>query len=115
LGTRCETAGKYILPAFRSLVAKELVNSYHLTQVEAAKKLGTTQAAVSQYVSAKRAFSSLKQCRDVQPKIEVLASIAARHLAEGEASWSDVSLDFCRRCARCFVDEVDDQNADYVI
>lgn len=115
MGTRCETAGKYILPLFRSLVAKELVNTHNLTQIEAAKKLGTTQAAISQYVRAKRATAHVKQCSDVLPKLQSLAKIAGQRLAKGDATWQDVSIDLCRRCARCFVDEIDEQDGDYVI
>jgi predicted transcriptional regulator len=53
---RCETIGKYVLPVFRAFVAKELVNNHKFTQVEAAQKLGTTQAAISQYLNSKRAL-----------------------------------------------------------
>jgi predicted transcriptional regulator len=40
---RFETIGKFVLPVLRALVVKELVTTHHLTQVEVAKKLGTTQ------------------------------------------------------------------------
>jgi len=116
MGTRCETAGKYILPVFKSLVAKELINTHHLTQVEAAQKLGTTQAAISQYVCSKRGTKAAsKQCEYVMPKINALAKVAAKRLAKAEGSWKDVSLDFCKRCARCFVDEIGQTGDDYVI
>lgn len=36
---QCEVIGKYVLPIFRSLLAKELVQKYHLSQTETAKKL----------------------------------------------------------------------------
>ena len=55
MNPRCEAIGKYVVPLFRSLVAKELINTYNLTQVEAAHRLGTTQAAISQYIHSKRA------------------------------------------------------------
>jgi predicted transcriptional regulator len=58
---RCETIGKYVLPIFRALVARQLVSTYHLTQVDAAKKIGTTQAAISQYISSKRAIKGSAQ------------------------------------------------------
>jgi len=51
MSVRCETISKYMLPLFRSLIAKELINNYKLTQLETAKKLGTTQAAISQYIN----------------------------------------------------------------
>ncbi len=115
MGTRCETAGKYVLPVFKSLVAKELVRIHHLTQIEAAQKLGSTQASISQYICSKRASVTSKECEDILPKLQTLASVAAQRLAKGEASWKEVSYDFCKRCARCFVDEIDLTPEDYVI
>ena len=38
MNPRCETIGKYVVPLYRSLIAKELINTYKLTQVEAAQK-----------------------------------------------------------------------------
>ncbi len=50
----CEMIARYILPAFRSLIAKGLIEEHGFTQVAAAAKLGTTQAAISYYLSSKR-------------------------------------------------------------
>ncbi|MDQ1280979.1 MAG: uncharacterized protein QG670_2242 [Thermoproteota archaeon] len=50
----CELAVKSIIPAFRALVAKELVESYQLKQENVAGLLGITQAAVSQYTRSVR-------------------------------------------------------------
>jgi len=46
----CEIVVRYILPLFRSTVAKTLVEKYKFTQGGATEKLGTTQAAISQYI-----------------------------------------------------------------
>ena len=62
--TRCEIVGKRALPVFRALIAKELVNTYGLTQSEAANKLGKSQVAISLYVNSKRAYHSLRQFGD---------------------------------------------------
>ncbi len=70
MGPRCETLGKYVLPVFRSLVAKELISTYHFTQVETAKKLGTTQAAISQYINSKRAFKGMSKSISFCPKFK---------------------------------------------
>jgi predicted transcriptional regulator len=43
------------------LIAKELIDNYGFSQVNAAKKLGTTQAAVSYYLSEKRGRKNVKQ------------------------------------------------------
>ena len=99
MGPRCETIGRYVLPIFRSLVAKELISTYGLTQFEAARKLGTTQAAVSQYVNSKRAFKGEKHLDLVLPKIQAIASSTAKRLAENEVGADEVTLDFCRLCS----------------
>jgi predicted transcriptional regulator len=48
--TFCEIVVSDFLPAMRALVAKELINNYHMTQTEVAKKMGMTQPAVSYYM-----------------------------------------------------------------
>lgn len=105
MAAHCETIGKYIMPIFRSLVAKELVNTHHLTQVDAAKKLGTTQAAISQYISSKRAIKGSEQFATLLPKIQVIAIETAKRLASNEVNWDEVTKDFCKRCSTLFVEE----------
>ncbi len=88
-----------MLPVFRSLIAEELVHTYNLTQVEAAKRLGTTQAAISQYLNSKRARKSLNQCGKLLPKIKTLAIETAKRLAGKEIGVDEVAIDICRLCA----------------
>ena len=95
---RCETVGKYVLPVFRSLIARELINTYKLTQVEAAQKLGTTQAAVSQYINSKRAFKGTEKLGDIMPQLQAIASETAKRLARNEIRPDEISLDFCKCC-----------------
>jgi uncharacterized protein len=96
---QCEIIGKYVLPIFRSLLAKELVQKYHLSQTAAAQKLGTTQAAVSQYLSSKRAYKGIEQVTAYMPKIQVMAAETAQKLINKEISAGDVTLDFCKLCS----------------
>ncbi len=98
MSARCETIGKFVMPVFRSLVAKELVNTYHLTQVDAAKKLGTTQAAISQYLTSKRAIKGSEQFVALLPKIQAKAKDTAERLVKNEVSWKNVTADFCKLC-----------------
>jgi len=95
---RCETVGKYVLPVFRSLVARELITTYKLTQVETAQKLGTTQAAVSQYVNSKRAFKGAEKVGNIMPQLQTMARETARRLAKNEMHPSEISIDFCKSC-----------------
>lgn len=96
---QCEIIGKYVLPLFRSMLARELVQKYHLSQTEAAKKLGTTQAAVSQYLSSKRAYKGVKHVGEFLPKIGVMAAETAEKLVNKEICVSDITVDFCRLCS----------------
>ena len=103
---QCEIIGKYVLPIFRSMLAKELVQKYHFSQTEAAKKLGTTQAAVSQYLSSKRAYKGIEHVEEFLPKIQVMAEETAKKLVNKEMAADEVTLDFCKLCATCKIGEV---------
>jgi len=114
MSARCETVGKYVLPVFRALVAKELVTSYHLTQTEAAKKLGMTQAAISQYVASKRAIRGSERFASTLPKIQRMANETAMRLAKNEVSWNDVTADFCKLCSTLVAEEEQTED-DYAV
>ena len=104
---QCEIIGKYVLPIFRSMLAKELVQKHHLSQTETAKKLGTTQAAISQYLSSKRAYKGTEQVEQYLPKIQAMAAETAQKLANKEITAKDVTFNFCKLCATfCTKDSV---------
>ncbi len=115
MSARCETIGKFVMPIFRSLVARELVETYHLTQVEAAKKLKTTQAAVSQYINQKRAIKGAEGFSEILPKIEATAKKTAKQLANGETSWDAVTFDFCKLCVTFYGEEENQTGDNYSI
>jgi len=115
MSARCETIGKFVLPVFRSLVAKELVCTFNLTQVETAKKLRTTQAAVSQYINSKRAIKGTKQFNDILPKIQDEAKETAKRLAENQTSWDKVTQDFCKLCITFYNTEENNTGDNYTI
>ena len=66
--TFCEIAAKIIIPTLRALLALTLIDKYNMTQVEVAKKLGTSQPAISYYMHSKRgklALSILKSNKEI--------------------------------------------------
>jgi len=95
---RCEIVARYLLPIFRSMVAKELIEKYNFTQIAAAKKLGTTQAAISQYLHSKRGYKGAKQFADLLPEIRSLANETAKTIAAGKIETEDVMRKFCELC-----------------
>lgn len=115
MSARCESIGKFVLPLFRSLVAKELLSTYHLTQVQTAKKLKTTQAAISQYLNSKRAFKGTEQFNEVLPRIQAEAKKTAKQLANQETTWDEVTLDFCKLCSTFYRTEENTSGDNYTI
>ena len=94
----CETVSKYILPLYRSFTARELIGKHHFTQVNAASKLGTTQAAISQYVTSKRGQKGVENYEEIAPAIQKAATLAAKRIAEGKMTNEDFNTSFCQLC-----------------
>jgi uncharacterized protein len=110
---QCEIIGKYVLPIFRSMLAKELVKKYNFSQTEAAKKLGTTQAAVSQYLSSRRAYKGIEHVERFLPKIQDMAAETALKIVNKEITAQDVTFNFCKLCVTFC--KKDDARSDDVI
>jgi len=74
-----EVEAKTIIPALRSLIAKKLINTYHLPQRKVAEMLGITQAAVSNYIREVRGIGvSLEDSAEAQKLVdEIVRSILA--------------------------------------
>jgi len=87
----CEKAVWYYLPQIRADLAIELVKT-GMTQSQAAKKLGVTPAAVSQYIHKKRGLQLLKS-RSYRQEIK-----AAVKKIRDEASSDDLRLLVCNCC-----------------
>ena len=98
MSTSCESVARHILPLYRSFVAKELVKKYKYTQVQAAKKLGTTQAAISQYLTAKRGHKGIKNYNGIAPLIKNAATEIAERMTTTEMSPEEFSQSFCDLC-----------------
>jgi len=93
----CENVVRYVLPAFRSLVARELVEKHGFSQVATAKKLGITQAAVSHYFHLKRGEKRMKELQSIAI-VQSTASEIAQGIATEKSSVRDTTLAFCRLC-----------------
>ena len=94
----CETFSRNVLPLFRGLVAKELIEKYNYTQLEASKKLGTTQASISYYINFKRGHKNKKQFEDILPTIETIAFETAKNIAQEKIGLDEVVEHFCKLC-----------------
>jgi predicted transcriptional regulator len=93
--TPCELVVGKILPSLRASVVKELSGKYHMKQSDIAKKLGITQASVSQYLSATRAGSA--KVTETFPKIKIYADNIAKRIVKGEDRYEWYSV-LCIAC-----------------
>jgi len=101
--TPCELVVGKILPSLRAAVVKELSGKYHMKQSDIAKKMGITQASVSQYLSSARAGSA--NVTESFPKIKVYADAIARRIVQGEDRFEVYSV----LCVACKDIRADDQ------
>jgi predicted transcriptional regulator len=98
MSASCESFARHVLPIYRSFVAKELVERYDHTQVQAAKKLGTTQAAISQYLASKRGHRGIPNYDEVAPLVQEAAAETAKRLAKEKMTPEEFSDSFCELC-----------------
>lgn len=89
--TPCETIVWYILPFIRKEIAKNLIENHELTQRQAAKKLGLTESAVSQYLSNKRGDIDIPS-KKIEKEIEKSAHLISNN------GVSTVIPELCRIC-----------------
>lgn len=93
----CENVARNILPAFRSLIAQRLIKNHGFTQIHAAEKLGTTQAAISHYLSSKRGDKYIKQL-EKNPQIQATIEEIVNGLVTSSYYREDVMKKMCEIC-----------------
>ena len=93
----CEVVVRSILPAFRSLVARSLMEKCNLSQAAVAKRLGTTQASISHYIYSKRGEKMVKQL-EASPAVRAIVDKIAQGIATDKISPFDAMQHFCKLC-----------------
>lgn len=63
------TAEGYV-PAARAIIAHALVEKYHISEVEAAKRMGVAQAAISKYITGKYSKRLKEKMEELGEKID---------------------------------------------
>ncbi|MDI9608997.1 MAG: helix-turn-helix domain-containing protein [Candidatus Verstraetearchaeota archaeon] len=93
----CEVVSRYILPVFRSMVARNMMSKYKLSQSEVASKLGVTQAAISHYLKSKR---GAKMASELERMPDVRAAVAriSEELMHKDSEDDPVFDEFCSLC-----------------
>ncbi len=92
----CEVIVSSILPAIRSMITKELLTTYNLTQKEAADILGLTQPAISQYKRESRGFKV--KLLERQSKVMSMIDSLTKEIVSGKLKPRDIQIKFCKIC-----------------
>jgi predicted transcriptional regulator len=94
--TPCELVVGKILPSLRASVVRDLSKRHGLKQSEIARRMGITQASVSQYLSSARAGN--KSTLDEFPQILTYAEDISERIMAGESrqQWYSVICNACR-------------------
>ena len=90
----CQTLFNNAIPAaVKSIVTKELIETYRHTQEKVAEKLGITQAAVSQYYNGVRG----KKVNEIlsNPKLSEWVKKLAAEIASGNFRLGESHCDLC--------------------
>ena len=90
----CQTLFNNAIPAaVKSIVTKELLETYGFTQEKAAEKLGITQAAVSQYLNGVRG----KKVNEIlsNPKLVDWIKKLTAEIASGNFKLGEAECDLC--------------------
>lgn len=93
----CEIVSRYVLPVFRSMVAKEMMSKYKISQSEVASRLGVTQAAISHYLKSKRGS---KMALELEKIAEVRLAVAriSEELMHKNSEDDLIFEEFCSLC-----------------
>jgi len=78
------------LPVLRALITNEIINTFGLTQEQAAKKLGITQPAISQYLKGSRGRKTL-----ANKKLKEDARKIAKEIMEGKNEFPKGVCNIC--------------------
>jgi predicted transcriptional regulator len=98
----CEIVVNKVLPHIRADIVKILTQEYHMKQIEVSKRLGITQASVSQYLSSSRGGD--KEFHKLFPEMENHAKDIAERIAIGDTKDAQVAL-ICSMCNKMREDE----------
>jgi len=92
----CEVVVAIILPAIRSIMTRELLTKYNMTQQNAADLLGIAQAAVSQYNRQSRGskVKILEKEEDIMKIIDQLT----KDIVDKKINSKEINKRFCEIC-----------------
>ena len=92
----CEFMTSEVLPGFRALVARKLMEDHGLSQTQVAAMLDTTQPAISQYRRELRGKKTLVLKEN--PNLMELIDRITKRIMNGDVKPGETGFEFCRVC-----------------
>jgi predicted transcriptional regulator len=91
----CEITAKSLVPAIRALLAKELIITHGMKQIEAANLLGITQTAISKYAHNVRGrVISIEEDKEITERIKKTAT----SITEKRLDRTEIAVEICYTC-----------------
>ncbi|MBC7129760.1 transcriptional regulator [Candidatus Bathyarchaeota archaeon] len=93
----CVTVVKYLLPAIRVLVTKELIEKYNLRKIDASEKMELTPAAITQYFKGERGSTLAYEITRSKNAMKMISELAET-IAKEEANPENLIEKLCEIC-----------------
>jgi predicted transcriptional regulator len=94
----CEVVTTSVLPSIRSIMTRELMTTYNMTQQEIAETLGLTQPAVSQYKRQSRG-SKVKILEEEKEILDMIKGLT-KDIVDKRVNTRQVNQRFCQVCKK---------------
>ncbi|MCW4051910.1 MAG: hypothetical protein NWE78_01710 [Candidatus Bathyarchaeota archaeon] len=91
------TVVKYVLPAFRALVMKDLIEEYKMRKIDVSSKMGVTPAAITQYIKGDRGVTFKERVAESEETMKILSELAEA-LAHDNVSEEIIETKLCKAC-----------------
>lgn len=93
----CECMIRYVVPALRMLISRQLVENYNLNQIQVAKLLNVTQPSVSNYMGRRKTSAKIRRFLNNTVVNEYAGNLAKKIFEKG-LSLKELEDDLCSLC-----------------
>jgi len=94
----CMTIVKHALPAIRALIAKNLTEEHCMKKIEAARKLGLSPAALTQYQKGIRGKGFTEKILQSKKAVKLISQTAEALTKNDETSSKLIMVQLCKIC-----------------
>ncbi len=94
----CMVVVRYVLPALRSVIMKDLMERHKMRKIEVSRKMGLTPAAITQYLQGKRGAAFAEEILQSEEIMSIAADIAEM-MTRSETSTEELVEKLCTACS----------------